>query len=381
MYNLFVVHTDPPQDDKNLNLAIFLPNLDGGGAQKATARLANALVKKNVRVTLLASRGGGVVSGMLDAGIRIVAFNSSRVLFSVPGVVRFLNQNRPDILLSIQTNANLSAIISRLFSYRKTRLIVSERSSYTTRVKGRDGVKARLMVQLVPLLYRFADLVTSVSAGVADDLQGYIRNREIVPLYNPVVDNGLLAQTKKEVDEPWLRSHGRPVILAVGRLGPEKDYPTLLKALKLMREKAHARLIILGEGRERANLEKMIASLGLEGAVKMPGFAENPYAYMSRADVFVLSSVREGLPNVLIEAMACRVPVVSTDCPYGPREILEGGRFGKLVPVGEPRALADAIMDVLRHTPDTDIAYRRALDFSVDHCADEYLRVFRDLLG
>lgn len=173
---------------------------------------------------------------------------------------------------------------------------------------------------------------------------------------------------------------GKPVILAVGRLEKQKDYGTLVRAFDMVKRVIEARLIILGEGSQRADLEIMIANLGLSEAVKMPGFAENPYAYMSRADVFVLSSVREGLPNVLIEAMACRVPVVSTDCPYGPDEILDGGRYGSLVPVEEPRALADAIMAVLRDRPDTDAAYRRALNFSVEKCADEYLRIIRQLI-
>jgi glycosyltransferase involved in cell wall biosynthesis len=375
-----VQKTDTQFNKGSINLAVLLPNLDGGGAQKATARLANALVGQKTRVTILVSKGGGVVERMLDPRIRVVDFKSSRVLFSVPGIIRFLNQNQPDILLSIQTNANLAAVFANLLTSKRTKLIVSERSSFSTRVEGRNGFKARMMYILVPIFYQKADLITAVSQGVAEDLKRFIKRKEIRTLYNPVLDDNLIKLAKKDINEPWLQKKSKPVILAVGRLGKEKDYIILIKAIKIVREVLDTRLIILGEGKERAELENLVANLGLSEAVKMPGFVKNPYAYMSKADVFVLSSVREGLPNVLIEALACRVPVVSTDCPYGPHEILDGGRYGGLVPVGEPRVLADAILAILQNRPDTDAAYRRALDFSVEECANEYLRVIRQLL-
>jgi glycosyltransferase involved in cell wall biosynthesis len=238
-----------------------------------------------------------------------------------------------------------------------------------------------MMYRFVPLLYPKADLITAVSNGVADDLGRYIKNREIITLYNPVLNEDLFAQAKLNVDEPWLQGNEQPVILAVGRLEEQKDYGTLIRAYEMIKRVIDARLIILGEGSERAALENLVANLGLSDAVKMPGFIKNPYAYMSRADVFVLSSAREGLPNVLIEAMACHAPVISTDCPYGPDEILEGCRYGGLVPVGEPQVLADAILAILRNRPDTDTAYRRALDFSVEECAQRYLEAIEMVLN
>jgi glycosyltransferase involved in cell wall biosynthesis len=194
--------------------------------------------------------------------------------------------------------------------------------------------------------YPWADGIIVVSNGVRDDMARVtkIPSERITVIYNPsVVRDEVWEKAQAPLDHPWLKPGQPPVIIAVGRLQIQKDYPTLFSAFAQVRKRLPARLLILGEGRERGSLEELVRKLGLENDVSMPGFVMNPYAYMARASLFVLSSRWEGLPTVLIEALCCGTSVVSTDCPSGPREILKGGEYGRLVPVGDVDALAQAI--------------------------------------
>jgi glycosyltransferase involved in cell wall biosynthesis len=193
--------------------------------------------------------------------------------------------------------------------------------------------------------FPWADEIVAVSEGVADDfaaVTGLERSR-IKTIYNPVISTTLVEKAKEPVDHPWFAPGQPPVILAIGRLTKQKNFPTLIRAFDSLRKKRPVHLMILGEGEERMALEGLIQQLGLDDSVSLPGFLDNPYAYLSRAGVFVLSSEWEGLPTVLIEALAVGVPVVSTDCKSGPREILDDGKYGQLVPVGDSATLAEAI--------------------------------------
>ena len=174
---------------------------------------------------------------------------------------------------------------------------------------------------------------------------------------------------------PWLRDPKVPVCLAAGRLCPQKDYPTLIRAFATLAETRPLRLLILGDGPDRADLESLIRQLGLADRVALPGFAENPFSAMARAGVFVLSSAWEGLPGVLIQAMACGTPVVATDCPSGPREVLVDGRYGPLVPVGDPEALAQAIGETLDRPLGAELLKARASDFELAAVTRRYLEV------
>jgi glycosyltransferase involved in cell wall biosynthesis len=224
--------------------------------------------------------------------------------------------------------------------------------------------------------YRQADAIIAVSEGVADDLANILNlpREGIDVVYNPVVTPGLEALAAAPIDHPWLAKGSPPVILAAGRLTAPKDYPTLLHAFAKVRTKHDYRLVILGEGELRPLLETMVDTLGIGDSVLLPGFAENPFAWMRRASLFVLSSAWEGLPNVLIQAMACGTPVVSTDCPSGPREILEGGKWGALVPVGDRDALAEEIISNLS-SRNSIRAVSRAYHFGVDSAIRGYLKV------
>jgi len=226
------------------------------------------------------------------------------------------------------------------------------------------------------LLYRRPDVIVAVSHGVADSLVKRlgIARENIKVVYNPVVDEGIQEKSTEDVDHSWFLPGAPPVILGVGRLIKQKDFRTLIEAFSLLRKRRQVRLMILGEGGEREALHQLIEQLDLSNDVQMPGFVANPFKYMRRAKMFVLSSVFEGLGNVLIEAMACGTPVISTDCPSGPAEILQGGRWGRLVDVGDVSGMAQAITAVLEQEQCPDVA-KRAADFGVKVAFEKYLEL------
>ena len=298
----------------------------------------------------------------------------------LPDFVRYLRCERPQVLLSALIHLNLVAIWARRLAGVPTHLVIAEHSTLSQELRagsnqGKWGY--RFLPPLVARTYPWAEAIIAVSAGVADDLSALaeIPRERIMTIYNPVVTPDLEEKSRASCDHPWFARGGPPVLLAVGRLSVEKDFPTLLRAFAQVRALRSARLVILGEGEERTKLEALARELGVAADVALPGFVLNPFLYMARAAVLVLSSVYEGLPSVLIEAMACGCPVVSTDCPSGPAEILEGGRYGALVPVGNIEAMAKAICTALDGAHDLERLKTRAAEFSLERAADQYLAV------
>jgi glycosyltransferase involved in cell wall biosynthesis len=235
------------------------------------------------------------------------------------------------------------------------------------------------LTQMIRRFYRQADGIVAVSNAVADDLAEFARQprNRIAVINNPVVTDGLKRAAAEPVDHPWLADDSVPLILGVGRLTAQKDFATLLRAFAQARENRPLRLMILGEGEEEASLRALTASLGLEDCVQMPGFVANPFPYMAKSGVLTLSSLWEGLPGVVIQALACGCPVVSTDCAGGVGEILEGDKHGRLVPMSDPRAMAEAILTTLDNPPDPQSLCARADDFHVDKIASRYVDLMR----
>lgn len=228
--------------------------------------------------------------------------------------------------------------------------MISERNTLSQIVKFQSAdLRVRIMPQLVRWFYPWADCIVAVSQGVADDLRKLLKisDTRVQAIYNPVITPDLQVQVRADLDHPWFQNREPPVILAIGRLTAQKDYPLLIAAFAQTLKTHRARLLILGEGEERPALENLIRDLGLEDDVSMPGFVSNPFPYIVRSATFVLSSRWEGLPGVLIEAMYCGVPLISTDCPSGPREILLDGEYGRLVPIQDVEALSVAMCDAL----------------------------------
>jgi glycosyltransferase involved in cell wall biosynthesis len=326
-------------------VAIFTANMDGGGAERAMLKLAGGIADHGYDVDLVLSRAEGHYLREVPDSVRIVDLRARRVLSSIPGLVRYLRRERPDAMLTSMNYVNVVGIWARTLARVDTRLIVNEQNALSLEAAHSPRRRHRLMPRLIKRFYPWADGVTSVARGTADDL---VRAAGVSPdlievVHNPIVTTELRELVAAPLDQPWFAPGEVPVVLGVGRLAPQKDFGTLIRAFARVIARRPCRLMILGDGPERASLEALVSERGLTGSVDLPGWVPNPYPYMARAGVFVLSSRWEGLPSVLIEALFCRVPVVATDCLSGPREILEGGRYGALVPVGDEEALAAGI--------------------------------------
>lgn len=368
-----------PATARSPALAIFLPSLAGGGAERMMLNLARGAVEAGVTVDLVVASGDGPFRDLVPAEVELIDLASGRILSALPGLVRYLRRRRPQALLAAMDHANMVALWARALARVPTQVCVSVRSTLSQEAENAPSLGGRWMPHLARIFYPAARAVIAVSQGVADDLAMLIGpgRARLVVIPNPVVTPDLLRLAGDAPDHPWLGPGQPPVILAAGRLAPQKDYPTLIRAFAALVEGRDLRMVILGEGPERPALEALVGDLGLAGRVDLPGFRENPFAYMARARLFVLSSAWEGLPGVLIQAMACGTPVVSTDCPSGPREILEDGRLGPLVPVGDVTALAEALARTLDRPPESEVLQARAADFGLAPVTQLYL----DVLG
>lgn len=357
-------------------ISIFLTDLGGGGAERVMVNLANGLVEKGFEVDFLLVSASGPYLGRLSQRIHLISFNSDRLALSVPKLVAYLKKERPDVLITALEDTNLAAIIAHRMARVSTRMVVTVHNNLTQEAKHLKTIKRRLVPYFIKWIYPFADLVVAVSHGVANDLKGLgIQPDKIKVIYNPIITPEFSHMAREASDHPWLKSEAIPVILGVGRLEHQKDFETLIKAFDVVRREVPARLIILGQGSQRQPLIDLAQSLNLSDDVSFPGFVGNPVAYMAQASVCVLSSAWEGFGNVLVESMGVGTAVVSTDCPSGPSEILEGGRYGRLVPVKNKQRLAEAIVETLKAPIQPSILQQRAEDFSLEKVLREYQKV------
>ena len=283
---------------------------------------------------------------------------SKRLLRQTRAVAWYMATERPDCMLPHLTRSQGATLLAGR--------LLGEHPPIIPTVHGDAHYRTRRDRQRSRYLSGTAAHFVGVSRGVSDSVAVTtgIPAKSITTIYNPVVMPDVRTRAEEQTNHPWLSDGAPPVILAVGRMSKQKDYPTLIRAFALLAGRRPCRLVILGQGEQRAELEQLAASLGVADRVSFAGWVENPFAFMSRASLFVLSSIYEGLPTVLLEAMACGCPCVSTDCPAGPSEILEDGRLGPLVPVGDEGALADAMERVLERPPDAHALRERAEDFS-----------------
>lgn len=366
---------------KGEHLAIFIPSLAGGGAERVTINLIEGFLGHGFKIDLVLSAAEGPLLKSVPPQARIVNLRSSRTIKSVNALRKYLKSKQPAYLLSALDHANIVALLARKLARVDTKVIVTVHNTLSASLEAFNSTKAFLMPRLIRNLYPLADHVVAVSKGVAQDLADTtgLSVSGIKVVYNPIITPALFEKLKQPVNHKWFSSPGYRVILAVGRLEKQKDFPTLLKAFAVLRESRKVKLIILGEGAERKNLESMVDSLGLNEDVSLPGFVENPYAYMACSSLFVLSSRWEGLPTVLVEAMAVGTPVVATDCPSGPNEILEGGRYGPLVPVGDAILLAKAMDSTLANPLPGSILRERASRFSLERSVTDYMRLLHEL--
>lgn len=356
-------------------VALFIPNLAGGGAERVILNLAHAMLEFGLSVDLLVASVEGPYAKQIDTKIRLINFNTSRTLNSFPQLLKYLRQYRPKALISALSHCNVMAIVAKKVAMVSTKVVVSEHLAFSFLDTASPKVQSahQKMFVTMRLAYPFADAIVTVSQGVADDLRSVagIKQKTKV-IFNPVLSKEVFRKAALPVSHPWLHTD-IPVIVGVGRLNRQKDFPTLLRAFALLRRMRPARLMILGEGEDRPQLEDLIKELNISEDVWLPGFVDNPYAYMKHADIFVLSSIFEGLPTVLIEAMAVGTPVVATDCKSGPSEILGAADYGTLVPMQNPEAMAKAIDQTLSQ-PRVSMDKSKMLPYTVEEATKNYLR-------
>ncbi len=360
-------------------IAIFLPSLEGGGAERVYINLANRFVASGLPVDMVLVWARGPYLSELDARIRVVDLAVRSKVQTIPALARYLRRDPPQVLLSAMDISNVAALLARQLSGRRVRVVVSCHVHLSSQAKHGQRLHDRALPWLARLLYPGADRIVAVSRGVAEDLAKLLKRpiERIDVIYNPIAVDTVRAQAAAKAGHPWLREGEPPVLLSVGRLIPQKDYPTLFRAVAKVRQNRAVRLIVLGEGPERAALEQLADQIGISDILAMPGFVDNPFAYMRQARLFVLASRWEGFGLVIIEALACGCPVLSTDCPSGPAEILERGKHGRLAPVGDVDAMARAIEESLDAPVDSEGLVMRARDFDLDRIARMYL----DTLG
>lgn len=336
------------------------------------------------RLYALAADPGGLAE--LSRPVLIPHKAPHRLTF-LPGLARYLRLTRPEGLLAAMPTPNLMAVWAQRLARAPTRIVVSQRNTLSSTLGGSAKWRKRFLPALIRRTYGQADAIVAVSDGVAQDLAecaGIPRER-ITTVYNPVVTPELIRKAAEPLEHPWFEDGAPPVLLGVGALIAQKDFPTLIRAFARVRGRRPCRLMILGQGKTpedtaaaQTALRALAAALGVAQDLELPGFVDNPFKYLAHGSLFVLSSRFEGLPGVLIQALACGCPSVSTDCPHGPAEILDGGRYGPLVPVGDDAALADAISATLDAPPSAALLRSRAALFSVDRAVDRYLEL---LLG
>lgn len=413
-----------------MRISIILPDLAGGGAERATLRLAAGFLQRSHLVDLLLLRPAATYRESIPPGIRIFyvtypfrripsastfvsdatrrgfsleqlpvsplgrysalstlrrrwpgSLTTSRNACDAAAVAKYLLRIQPAVALSALHPANVALVCGKILADADTPVLVSIRNNLALDYTKADLTRARV-------LYRKANAIVSVSKGAARGTAKTLAlpTECLNPISNPIPVEAISSAAQEPVEHPWFKEDGPPVVLTAGRPSPQKDHPTLVRALALLRHSTEVRLVILcdSEGfNTRSGIRetrRLAASLGVAERVTHLEFDENPFRYMARADVVALSSRYEGFPNVLVEAMACGTPVVSTDAPYGPNEILEGGRWGPLVPVGDADALAKAIAGVLagQRVSASDLQLRAA-SFSTQRAVDAYEKLLAAL--
>jgi glycosyltransferase involved in cell wall biosynthesis len=394
------------------SIAFLMPNFGGGGVQSTTLILARTLSDLGYPVSLVLHSINGPLAESVPKTIRQVALSRSssasarvRAMVAAPALIpqlvkpvvlpwetpdslrfvrdlaRYLRAEKPDTLFTATPYLNIEAILARRLSGQNTRVVISERVPTPQWLDANDEWQRRYLRPLMNRLYREADGIVAVSMGVADGLADAIslpRDR-ITTIYNPVVLPDIAERAAQPAEHAWFAPDAPRVVLAIGRPGRVKDHMTLLRAFALAREHHDIRLVVIGQNRasrkparRRTEFDALAIELNVAEHVVSIGHTFNPFAFLARASMLVVSSRYEGFCNVLLEALACGCPVVSTDCPVGPREILEGGRYGRLVPVGDPVAMAQAIRQTLEDPPDRAILRARAQEFSFSDSIARY---------
>ena len=354
-------------------VAVFVPTMHGGGAERAMLMFCRELLRLGFRVDLLTVSFEGPLRELIPQGISGVDLRSRKATLAVFKLVSYLRRQRPLALYSTISNANVVASLAGKLAGASTKTIVRESNAPLSTPK--NTLSRWVTFKAAPYAYRLSHGVIAVSNGVAHELEMLAPHlsKKMRVIATPVISDEVLAQGAEAVDHPWFRHHDKPIILGAARLEPHKGLLSVVRAFSKVRVDKDARLVILGEGTQQQRLELEVERLGLQEHVALLGFQKNPFAFMSKANAFVLASEFEGLPNVLIQAMAFGTPIVSTDCKSGPAEILEGGRLGTLVPVHDEDALAQGMLHALSLPRQHEAMAHARVTYGAQRAAEAYL--------
>ena len=330
-----------------MKISVVTPRFSVGGVSFAQIRFARALAKKGHEVDLVV----GYVEPQYElpnaSGVNVHLWSQPKVRGMLFPLIRYLRSAKPDVVFSAEDHLNTTALLAAIFSGSRAKFSGSSRVTPFDTYSNVPFTKRWLLKQLARAVMWRADVLTCVSRDMVEQYRQVFDSPPHVCVYNIVDDGHSRLRMQEPVEHEWLDRKGCPVLVAAGTLTPRKGFADLIRAMKELSQSRSARLIILGDGPLRSELEALIVELGLSNVVKLQGYVENPLKYFARADIFVLSSYAEGLPNVLVEAMMCGCTPVSTDCPTGPREVIQDGKYGYLVPMRDPAAMAAGIEEAL----------------------------------
>ncbi|MEO0434408.1 MAG: glycosyltransferase [Cyanobacteria bacterium J06656_5] len=369
-------------------ISLFIPNLDGGGAERVMLHLAEGFAKRGFDVDLVVAQAEGAYLSKIPDTIRLVNLDAKSpvILFKTLALKQYLKQEQPAFLISTLDIFSSATWAKRLAGV-KTQVVMCVQTNLSQQFQDRHAMlMQKIKWAVVQRFYPWADAIVTASEGVARDIEQHakISMQQMTVIHNPVVMSDFSEKAQEAIAHPWFADDQPPVLLGVGRIVKQKSFATLIQAFARVRQCCPARLMILGDVDPREpgvkpELEGLIKKFGLQDDVLFLGFVENPYAYMARANVFVLSSIYEGFGNVVAEAIAAGTPVVSTDCESGPAEILNKGQYGELVPVGDHEAMANAIVATLNQPMDTQVLKVRSQAFTIDCIVHQYLDVLNGL--
>jgi len=359
------------------HIAFLTDKLSIGGVGRVLVNFANELSFRGFRVDLVVGKGTGPYSELLSTQVKIFEIGTTNRLGALPKLAAYLLLNRPAVLATDRLRLNFLALDATRLTMSKAKVVMTAHVPLSMRLARISPSKRKKMAKRIKAYIPRNHSLIGVSKGVARDMVnslGFPPEKTHV-IYNPIITPKMLQMAGDPVDHPWFKEKTLPILLSAGRFYDQKDFPMLINAFEKVWKRQKCRLVILGEGKEKENIVKLVRQKGLSQFVFMPGFVINPYKFMAKANIFVLSSKWEGFGNVLAEAMALGTPVVSTDCQYGPNEILENGKYGPLVPVGDTEAMAKAIEEVLSAPLPKQLLRKGADRFGVEQSVRKFTKV------
>lgn len=342
------------------------------------------MLSRGLEVSLVVHQDTGELAASVPPATRLIVLGEKSTLLCLPKLIGYLRREQPQVLLSLIDLNNVSAIMAKLMAFTNTKVVVVQHTTLlNTRIPWQLFRGKRWKIRLSPFLYRiflrWADAVVAISQAIAEDLARVAACKKAISvIHNPIIMDGFQQRAEQDVCHPWLQG-SIPVFVSVGRLAVEKDIPTLLRAFKALLARVDARLIVVGDGPLRDTLVTMADNFAISSCVDFVGYQENPLAFVSRARALVLTSLYEGFPTVLVEALACGTHVISTDCKHGPSEILGEGKFGRLTRVGDWQSIAEAMFEALTYEPPKSILRQQVHGFTVESSGQKYLDLFASI--